>query len=112
MIVEVGGRRLWIERGAVEVFGEWKQLGPVKFKILVILLEAEGKPVPREVILERLGKKGLLERGIDVHISLMRTKLGISKGVLECISGKGYRWDERMMRLYENGLIAVEKENA
>lgn len=83
----------------VEKAGVKIALSPVEFSILALVSSAQGKVVPRAVIIERLGLSGGDEgaRSLDVHITNLRKKLGTainSAGYLETVRGIGYKINE------------------
>ena len=69
-------------------------LTSVEFALLEILLQHPGQIVTREELTETiLGRKlGPFDRVIDVHVSNIRKKLGLSQGVerIKAIRGSGY----------------------
>ncbi len=83
----------------VEKAGAKIALSPAEFSILALVAGAQGKVVPRAVIIERLGLSGGDEdaRSLDVHIRNLRKKLGTainSAGYLETVRGIGYKINE------------------
>jgi len=74
--------------------GRLISLTSVEFALLEMLLQHAGRIVTREELTESvLGRKlGPFDRVIDVHVSNIRKKLGVSQGVerIKAIRGSGY----------------------
>lgn len=64
----------------------------MEFNILKELLKADGKPLSRESLIQRInGSTSVTERTIDVHICAIRKKLNTHGKTIETIRGVGYR---------------------
>ncbi|MCS7277249.1 MAG: response regulator [Aquificaceae bacterium] len=66
-------------------------LTPTEFLILSALLENYGKPVSREYLIERVLKRDVYDRTIDVHIKKLREKLGDEGKAVQTVRGFGYK---------------------
>jgi DNA-binding response OmpR family regulator len=62
-------------------------------ELLSVLLQARGKTVPRETLSLALQNRELdvFDRSLDVHISRLRSKLGVDAGAIQTVRGIGYR---------------------
>ncbi|MFO7626147.1 MAG: response regulator transcription factor [Candidatus Fermentibacteraceae bacterium] len=68
-------------------------LTPTEFRILLALVEGNGRVLSRSSLLDLLweGEKFVFERTIDVHIAHIREKLGDAGNLLNSVRGIGYR---------------------
>lgn len=83
-------------RHSVKVCKREVSLSPKEFKILLILVENNGKIISREELLQKVWGYyyygGL--RTVDTHINRLRIKLGESGENIQTIRGFGYRFEE------------------
>ncbi|HEY3523611.1 MAG TPA: response regulator transcription factor [Candidatus Limnocylindrales bacterium] len=85
------------DRHDVRVDGRDVRLTPVEFRMLRVLLEADGRVLTRERLLDAVyGDEGLdvLDRTIDVHVRRLRDKLGDDPErprFIATVRGVGYR---------------------
>ena len=67
-----------------------------EFRCLKLLLDADGRPLSRDAILERLygtdRSYDLDERGVDQLVARLREKLGGESARLVTVKNVGYRW--------------------
>lgn len=64
----------------------------MEFNILKELLQADGKPLSRGALIQRInGSTSVTERTIDVHVCAIRKKLNHHGRTIETIRGVGYR---------------------
>jgi DNA-binding response OmpR family regulator len=64
----------------------------MEFNILKELLKADGRPLSREALIQRInGSTSVTERTIDVHVCAIRKKLNTHGKTIETIRGVGYR---------------------
>ncbi len=64
----------------------------MEFNILKELLQADGKPLSREALIQKInGTSTVTERTIDVHVCAIRKKLNALGKTIETIRGVGYR---------------------
>ena len=85
------------DRHEVRVGGRLVPLTSVEFRLLVALLEADGRVLSRDQLLDAVygqGEAGILDRTIDVHIRRLRDKLGDDADLpryVATVRGVGYR---------------------
>jgi two-component system response regulator VicR len=85
------------DRHEVRVAGRLVPLTSVEFRLLVTLLEADGRVLSRDQLLDAVygqGEAGILDRTIDVHIRRLRDKLGDDADrprYVATVRGVGYR---------------------
>jgi DNA-binding response OmpR family regulator len=90
---------LVIDLDRIEVRREGKpmSLTPAEFRLLVALVQARGRVLTRQALLDSLygaSQGDALERTIDVHIGRLRDKLGENTGApryIVTVRGVGYR---------------------
>ena len=83
--------QLWPERRVVELNGQELSLTGMEFDILRILMERGGLVVTRDAMMNALKGEDwdVYDRSVDVHISHLRKKIGLSK-FIKTIRGVGY----------------------
>jgi DNA-binding response OmpR family regulator len=95
--VSVGEVSLDAARHTVTVAGRPVELTPKEFDLLQTLLEAAGRVLSREHLLNRVwgyARADEIEsRTVDVHIRRLRAKLGFEERRIATIKGVGYRFD-------------------
>jgi DNA-binding response OmpR family regulator len=95
--VSVGEISLDAARHTVTVAGRPVELTPKEFDLLQSLLEAAGRVLSREHLLNRVwgyARADEIEsRTVDVHIRRLRAKLGAEERRIATIKGVGYRFD-------------------
>ena len=85
------------ERHLVELAGQPVALTVIEFRLLVSLLEANGRVLTRDQLLDAvygLDAEAVLERTIDVHVGRLRDKLDDTAGeprFVATVRGVGYR---------------------
>ena len=85
------------DRHEVRVGARLVPLTSVEFRLLVALLEADGRVLSRDQLLDAVygqGEAGILDRTIDVHIRRLRDKLGDDADqprYVATVRGVGYR---------------------
>ena len=85
------------ERHTVELAGQPVALTVIEFRLLVSLLEANGRVLTRDQLLDAvygLDAEGVLERTIDVHVGRLRDKLDDTAAeprFVATVRGVGYR---------------------
>ncbi|HBL18362.1 MAG TPA: DNA-binding response regulator [Elusimicrobia bacterium] len=84
-----------LEKREVRVRGKAKNLTPREFDLLKLLLDAEGKILSREAILEKLwGAERMADinaRTVDQHVARLRRKLKPEGGRIMTVTKSGYR---------------------
>jgi phosphate regulon transcriptional regulator PhoB len=93
----VGGVSLDVARHVVTVEGRPVELTPKEFDLLQALLDAAGRVLSREYLLNRVwgyARADEIEsRTVDVHIRRLRAKLGTEERRIATIKGVGYRFE-------------------
>ena len=90
---------LVIDLDLVEVrrHGQLVPLTPAEFRLLAALVEAGGRVLTRQALLDALywpGQGDSVERTVDVHIGRLRKKLdepAVNPRYISCVRGSGYR---------------------
>ena len=95
--LSAGGVSLDAARHVVTVDGRPVELTPKEFDLLHALLEAAGRVLSREHLLNRVwgySRADEIEsRTVDVHIRRLRAKLGAEERRITTIKGVGYRFE-------------------
>jgi phosphate regulon transcriptional regulator PhoB len=95
--LSAGGVSLDAARHVVTVDGRPVDLTPKEFDLLHALLEAAGRVLSREHLLNRVwgySRADAIEsRTVDVHIRRLRAKLGAEERRITTIKGVGYRFE-------------------
>ena len=105
------------ERHFVELAGRPVALTVIEFRLLVSLLEANGRVLTRDQLLDAvygLEAEAVLERTIDVHVGRLRDKLDDTAGeprFVATVRGVGYRSTARPEPL-DAGRPAAIRESA
>ncbi len=83
-------------RHRVIVKGHEVILSSTEFKLLSVLMEANGRVLPRDTILDRAWGQDcyVIPRTVDTHIRRLRTKLKSAGKYIETVRGVGYRFKE------------------
>jgi DNA-binding response OmpR family regulator len=96
-VLEHGDLRIDLDRVEVRRGRETVALTPAEFRLLVALVQARGRVLTRQALLDSLYGPSLgdtLERTVDVHIGRLRDKLGEEVGApryIITVRGLGYR---------------------
>jgi DNA-binding response OmpR family regulator len=94
-VLRAGGIELDTERWEARVKGKAVELTTKEFEFLKLLLEAGGKVMTRDAILEKVwGYDQSLEidtRTVDQHVARLREKLGSESGLVATVKNVGYR---------------------
>jgi two-component system, OmpR family, response regulator CpxR len=92
--LEVNG--VVLDSAAREVFldGRAVELTTIEFDILRALMEAAGRVLSRDAIMEVLyqRKSSPFDRAVDVHVSHLRRKLESSRPLIRTVRGVGYQF--------------------
>ena len=101
-LVNINQGELVINRDSMEVMtnGTILSLTSIEYKLLELLAANEDKVLNRDFILEAIWKDDaiVIDRVIDVHITLLRKKLGESSRFIHTIRGVGYRFSTRVVK--------------
>jgi DNA-binding response OmpR family regulator len=96
-ILEFGDLRLDAKNYATWVKGEWVDLRPQEFRLLVALAQSSGVPVSRQELARRSGTswRGISSRTVDVNISRIRACVETPSDYtyIHSIRGVGYRFE-------------------
>ena len=96
-ILEFGDLRLDAKNYATWVKGEWVDLRPQEFRLLVALAQSSGVPVSRQELARRTGTswRGISSRTVDVNISRIRACVEIPSDYtyIHSVRGVGYRFE-------------------
>jgi DNA-binding response OmpR family regulator len=86
-----------LDRHEVRRGGEPLDLSPVEFRLLAALVEAEGRVLSRDRLLDVIGgphSDGVMERSVDVYVGRLRSKLADDlerPRYVATVRGTGYR---------------------
>jgi len=93
--VAIGDLEVDFDRHEVRVKGKPTKLAPKEFAILKLLIEANGKVLSRDHLLERIwGHEKDMEidtRTVDQHIARLRRKLGAEADRVSTVTNFGYQ---------------------
>jgi two-component system response regulator CpxR len=94
LVLEVGGVRLDPGARSVTCDGRPVELTTMEFDVLHALMEAAGRVLSREALLDRVDGRdaGPFDRAIDVHVSHLRRKLGSDPPRIRTVRGVGYQF--------------------
>jgi DNA-binding response OmpR family regulator len=90
---------LWLDAKnyATRVKGDWVDLRPQEFRLLIALAQSSGVPVSRRELIRRAGAtwRGTSSRTVDVNISRIRTCVEAPSdySYIHSIKGVGYRFE-------------------
>jgi DNA-binding response OmpR family regulator len=90
---------LWLDAKnyATRVKGDWVDLRPQEFRLLVALARSSGVPVSRRELIRRAGTtwRGASSRTVDMHVSRIRTCVEMPSDYtyIHSIRGVGYRFE-------------------
>jgi len=96
-VLEHGDLTIDLDRVEVRRAGTAMSLTPAEFRLLVALVQAHGRVLTRQALLDSLygpSQGDALERTVDVHIGRLRDKLGEEVGTpryIVTVRGVGYR---------------------
>jgi DNA-binding response OmpR family regulator len=96
-VLEHGDLVIDLDRVEVRRSGSQLALTPAEFRLLVALVQARGRVMSRQALLDSLygpSQGDALERTVDVHIGRLRDKLGEAVGgprYIATVRGMGYR---------------------
>jgi DNA-binding response OmpR family regulator len=86
-----------LDRWTLTVQGEAVELTNTEFRLLQVLLEAKGRVLTRDALLDRVwsqdGLRGQDTRTVDVHVGRLRRKLGASVRYIITVRNVGFRCD-------------------
>lgn len=90
-----GDLKIIPEKFEVKIGEKNVNLTITQFKLLLALVNAEGRVLSRDYILENVWKwdKDIYDRTIDVHIKKLRELLGEYGNCIKTVRGIGYKWE-------------------
>ena len=70
------------------------ELTPIQYKLLKSLIQAEGKVLSRQILLDTIWGSEYYgdPRTVDVHITRLREKIDKEGKLIRTVKGTGYRW--------------------
>jgi len=85
-------------RHRVSVSGAPVELSSTEFKLLTGLIDAKGRVLSRDAILDRAWGRDcfVTPRTVDTHVRRLRAKLGVAGDYIETVRGVGYRFTEKV----------------
>jgi two-component system response regulator RegX3 len=96
-ILEFGDLWLDAKNYATRVMGEWVELRPQEFRLLMALAQSLGVPVSRRELLRRAGRnwRGVSSRTVDINISRIRARVETPSDYtyIHSVRGVGYRFE-------------------
>jgi DNA-binding response OmpR family regulator len=96
-VFEFGDLHLDVRNYVTRVKGEWVDLRPQEFRLLVALARAHGDPLSRKELVLRSGARwrGASSRTVDVNISRIRTAIESPSDYtyVHGVRGRGYRFE-------------------
>ena len=96
-ILQPGDLWLDVKNYATRVKGEWVDLRPQEFRLLVVLAQSSGIPLSRQELIQRAGAtwRGASSRTVDMNISRIRTCVETPSDYtyIHSIRGVGYRFE-------------------
>lgn len=91
--VVFGRFRLVPHRRELLADGQPAKLGGRAFDVLMILIEARGEVVSKDVLMERVWPGRVVEENnLQAHISALRSALGADRNLIRTVSGRGYQF--------------------
>lgn len=86
LLIDPGSRQVWVDEQPVE-------LTAMEFDLLLALVEARGRVLSRERLLENIWGQDYFgdQRVVDVHLGHLRRKLG-TRDFIQTVRGVGYRF--------------------
>ena len=94
-MASVGGMSIDVDRHQVTVKGKLVRLAPKEFSLLRLLVEADGKVLSRDQLLELIwGHEKSMEidtRTVDQHVARLRRKLGPEGSRITTVPNFGYQ---------------------
>lgn len=95
-VITLEGLTVDLSRHRVLVKGHEVMLSSTEFKLLSVLMEANGRVLARDAILDRAWGHDcyVTPRTVDTHVRRLRTKLKSAGVYVETVRGVGYRFKE------------------
>ena len=91
----MGAIEVDFERHEVRVHGKFRKLAPREFQLLKLLIEAKGKVISRDSLLEKIWgydkSMDISTRTVDQHIARLRRKLLSERDRITTVTNSGYQ---------------------
>ncbi|MFQ5737269.1 MAG: response regulator [Thermodesulfobacteriota bacterium] len=96
-VVEFNELAIDYTRYRVTIAGREVALSSTEFKLLTGLIDAKGRVLSRDAILDRAWGRDcfVIPRTVDTHVRRLRAKLGSAGKYIETVRGVGYRFTGR-----------------
>jgi len=95
--LKAGSIEMDLERWTVTLGGRPMELTKMEFRLLQALLEAKGRALSRDFLLEKAWSHGAIHgldtRTVDVHIGRLRRKLGDAAHYIITVRNVGFRFE-------------------
>ena len=112
-ILEFGDLQLDTKNHATWVKGEWVDLRPQEFRLLVALARSPGVPLSRQELVRRTGLswRGASSRTVDVNISRVRARIERASDYtyIHSVRGFGYRFEPVLGRTPVSGQMPAKE---
>jgi two-component system phosphate regulon response regulator PhoB len=94
--INIGNLRLDADRRAVTVNGKPADISALDFRLLTVLMGAQGRVVSREQLIEAAWgtESEVSPRTVDTQLRRLRAKLGAAADQIQTVRGFGYRLGE------------------
>ncbi len=95
-VISIGDLMVDFSRHRVLVKGHEVTLSSTEFKLLSVLIKADGRVLARDAILDMAWGQDcyVIPRTVDTHVRRLRTKLKSAGRYIETVRGVGYRFKE------------------
>ncbi|MBB3261700.1 putative ATPase [Paraburkholderia bannensis] len=91
-MIRIGPLQVNIDRREVSLDGERVRLGSRAFDMLAVLIAANGGLVSKKDMLRQVWPNAVVgDNNLQVHMSALRKMLGENRGLIQTVSGRGYR---------------------
>ncbi len=91
-VFEAGVWEIDLERRELRMQGVAVPVGGRAFEIIEVLVQSAGELVSKDSLMDRIWPGVVIgENTLQVHISAVRKALGSDRGMLQTVSGRGYR---------------------
>jgi two-component system phosphate regulon response regulator PhoB len=93
-VLRAGTLAVDVDANRATVDGEYVELTPKEFQLLICLIERRGRTQSRRGLLETVWDTTaeIETRTIDMHVGRLRAKLGSAGDLIETVRGFGYRF--------------------
>ncbi|MFP3562790.1 ATP-binding protein [Paraburkholderia sp. SIMBA_030] len=103
-MIHIGPLQVDVERREVFLDGQPVRLGSRAFDVLAVLIAANGGLVSKNEMLKQVWPNAIVEENnLQVHMSTLRKMLGESRGLIQTVSGRGYRLVPRVSSTAASG---------